>query len=167
MLPRLLTFLNKATTVGSALAVQDRIDQTQLIVEQLSAELKQLNETVSFSTLSLSLSEKPVKHAIVHHGTASATPSVTRAGSSARAPGPSLLGLSAALPFIVLIAILAPVAYYAARSASPAAGPAGTPGRLDRRLPARASDPAAPAGAGRRPCRRPALAFAQDADAVL
>ena len=43
VLQRLLTFLNKATTVGSALAVQDRIDQTQLTVEQLTAEQKQLD----------------------------------------------------------------------------------------------------------------------------
>ena len=49
VLQRLLTFLDKATTVGSALAVQDRIDQTQLTVEQLRrrAEAAQLRPSPS------------------------------------------------------------------------------------------------------------------------
>jgi hypothetical protein len=134
VLTRLLTFLNKATTVGSALAVQDRIDQTQLIVEQLSAELKQLNETVSFSTLSLSLMEKPVKHAVVHHGTGFGHTISHSGWLIGQGAGAILLGLSAALPFIVLVAILALIAYYGARvlrrrrqGRVTATGPAGPP----------------------------------------
>jgi hypothetical protein len=134
VLARLLTFLNKATTVGSALAVQDRIDQTQLVVEQLSAELKQLNETVSFSTLSLSLSEKPVKHAVVHHGTGFGHTISHSGWLIGQGAGAILLGLSAALPFIVLTAILALIAYYATRvlrrrrqGRISATGPAGPP----------------------------------------
>jgi Domain of unknown function (DUF4349) len=115
VLTRLLTFLNKATTVGSALAVQDRIDQTQLIVEQLSAELKQLNETVSYSTLSLSLAEKPVKHAVVHHGTGFGHTISHSGWLIGQGAGAILLGVSAALPFIVLVVVLAMLAYYAAR----------------------------------------------------
>jgi hypothetical protein len=115
VLTRLLTFLDKATTVGSALAVQDRIDQTQLVVEQLGAELKQLNETVSFSTLSLSLTEKPVKHAVVHHGTGFGHTISHSGWLIGQGAGAILLGLSAALPFIVLVAILALLAYYGAR----------------------------------------------------
>ena len=114
VLQRLLTFLDKATTVGSALAVQDRIDQTQLTVEQLSAEQKQLNETIAFSTLSLSLTEKPPRaprrdgtgfwRTIRHSG--------WLIGQGAVA---IVLGLSAALPFLVLIAVVAALAYYLAR----------------------------------------------------
>jgi hypothetical protein len=115
VLARLLTFLNKANTVGSALAVQDRIDQTQLIVEQLSAELKQLNETVSFSTLSLSLTEKPAKHVVTHHGTGFGGTISHSGWLIAQGAGAILLGLSAALPFIALVAVLAVLAYYAAR----------------------------------------------------
>jgi hypothetical protein len=115
VLARLLTFLNKATTVGSALAVQDRIDQTQLIVEQLSAELKQLNETVSYSTLSLSLTEKPVKHVVAHHGTGFGGTISHSGWLIAQGAGAILLGLSAALPFIALVAVLAVLAFYAAR----------------------------------------------------
>jgi len=117
VLRRLLTFLNKATTVGSALAVQDRIDQTQLTVEQLSAELKQLNETVSYSTLSLSLTEKPVKqqHA-AHHGAGFWSTLKHSGWLVGQGAGAIVLGLSAALPFVVLIAVIAVVAYFIARA---------------------------------------------------
>jgi hypothetical protein len=115
VLARLLTFLNKATTVGSALAVQDRIDQTQLIVEQLSAELKQLNETVSYSTLSLSLTEKPTKHVATHHGTGFGGTISHSGWLIAQGAGAILLGLSAALPFIALVVVLAVPAFYATR----------------------------------------------------
>jgi hypothetical protein len=67
VLARLLTFLDKATSVGSALAVQDRIDQTQLTVDELTAQLKQLEETVSYSTLTVSLSEKAPKPVATAH----------------------------------------------------------------------------------------------------
>jgi hypothetical protein len=112
VLARLLTFLDKANTVGSALAVQDRIDQTQLVVEQLSAELKQLNETVSYSTLSLSLTEKPAKHAVVHHGTGFGHTISHSGWLIAQGAGAILLGISAALPFIGLAVVLAALAYY-------------------------------------------------------
>lgn len=112
VLARLLTFLDKANTVGSALAVQDRIDQTQLVVEQLSAELKQLNETVSYSTLSLSLTEKPAKHAVVHHGTGFGHTISHSGWLIAQGAGAILLGISAALPFMGLAVVLAALAYY-------------------------------------------------------
>lgn len=133
VLARLLTFLNKANTVGSALAVQDRIDQTQLIVEQLSAEQKQLSETVSYSTLSLSLTEKPVKHAVVHHGTGFGHTISHSGWLIAQGAGAILLGISAALPFIALVVVLAVLAYYAhvlrrrRQGRTGMAGPAGPP----------------------------------------
>ncbi len=137
VLQRLLTFLDKATTVGSALAVQDRIDQTQLTVEQLSAEQKQLNETIAFSTLSLSLTEKPAEQ---HHAAQGAgfwrtiRHSGWLIGQGAVA---IVLGLSAALPFLVLIAVIAAVAYYLARL-------------LRRRRQGQAGAPGPPAAGARR-----------------
>jgi hypothetical protein len=66
----LLTFLAKATTIGQTLAVQDRIDSTQLTIEELSAQLKQMSETIDYSTLTVTLSEKqPVAAAVVSSGT--------------------------------------------------------------------------------------------------
>ena len=130
VLQRLLGFLDKTTTVGSALAVQDRIDQTQLTVEQLSAELKQLNETVSFSTLSLSLTEKAVKqHPVSHHG-AGFWGTLRHSGwLIGQGAGAIVLGLSAALPFIVLVAVIAALAYVIARTLRRRRqGQAGTPG---------------------------------------
>lgn len=66
----LLSFLTKATTVGQTLAVQDRIDNTQLTIEELRAQLKQMSETIDYSTLSVTLSEKqPVAAVVVSSGT--------------------------------------------------------------------------------------------------
>jgi len=54
---RLLSFLSAATNVGQALAVQDRIDNTELTIEELSAQIKELDQTTDYSTLTVSLSE--------------------------------------------------------------------------------------------------------------
>ena len=55
---RLVGFLQETTTVNQMLAVQDRIDQVQLTIEELTAQLKSLRESTSFSTISVYLSEK-------------------------------------------------------------------------------------------------------------
>ncbi len=55
---RLLGFLDETTTVSQMLAVQDRIDQVQLTIEELSAQLKSMRETTTYGTLSVYVSEK-------------------------------------------------------------------------------------------------------------
>ena len=114
VLARLLTFLDKATSVGSALAIQNRIDETQLTVEQLTAQLKQLEESVSYSTLTVSLSEKgalPVaahtggfRQALQHSGRllASGTQGI-------------IIAIGAALPFLILAVVIAVLAALAVR----------------------------------------------------
>lgn len=117
VLERLLGFLDKAETVSAALAVQNRIDQTELTVEQLTAELKQLKETVAYSTISVSLSEKAPKAGAID-------PSDSFWGSikhSARliADGArySFVALGAALPFIALGAVVLGIVVLAWRGA--------------------------------------------------
>ena len=63
---RLIGFLDETTTVNQMLAIQDRIDQVQLTIEELTAQLKSLRETTSYGTLSVFLSEKNATPAAVH-----------------------------------------------------------------------------------------------------
>jgi hypothetical protein len=57
---RLLGFLDDARTIKETLAVQDRIDQTQLTIEQLTAELVRLSEVTSYGTITVALHERGV-----------------------------------------------------------------------------------------------------------
>ena len=103
---RLLSFLAQTTTVGEALAVQERIDSTELTVEELTSELKALRSTVVYSTLTVSIQQKAAKpvavaadsfpRAFVH------SLALVWAGAQA-----ALIGLGAALPFAALAALLA------------------------------------------------------------
>ena len=115
---RLLTFLDKATSVGSALAVQNRIDETQLQIEELQAQLKQLNETVTYSTLSISMSEKG--HPVVAGATGgrgfwgTIKHSFALMGDGFAA---IFTAFAAALPFLLLIVVVAVVVWLAVRAA--------------------------------------------------
>ena len=59
---RLLGFLARTTTVTEALAVQARIDATELKVEQLAGQLKALREQVTYGTLTVSVTERGAHH---------------------------------------------------------------------------------------------------------
>ena len=48
---RLVGFLDETTTVNQMLAIQDRIDQVQLTIEELTAQLESLRETTTYATL--------------------------------------------------------------------------------------------------------------------
>ncbi len=103
---RLLSFLARTTTVEEALAVQERIDSTELTVEELTGELKALRSTVVYSTLTVSIQQKAAKpvtvaadsfpRAFVH------SLALVWAGAQA-----AVVGLGAALPFAALAALLA------------------------------------------------------------
>ena len=102
---RLLSFLARTTSVGEALAVQERIDSTELTVEELTSELKALRTTVVYSTLTVTIQQKAAKpvavaadsfpRAFVH--------SLALVWTGAQA---ALVGLGAALPFAALTALL-------------------------------------------------------------
>ena len=55
---QLLELLDRANTVGAALAVQQQLSQVQLDLEQARGRLQYLDDQVAFSTISLDLSER-------------------------------------------------------------------------------------------------------------
>ena len=113
---RLLRFLAATDTIREMLAVQDRIDTVQLTIEQLEAQLKALNETTSYGTLSISLLEKgtPQTGQIDSSDTFGGVfwNSLTLLGRGARM---TALAITAALPFLVLLGGLGLAAWYAAQ----------------------------------------------------
>jgi hypothetical protein len=64
----LLVVLSHAQSIGDILAVHDRETAVQTVVEQLQGKINALSDQASFSSLALTLSEKPVRpiKAIVH-----------------------------------------------------------------------------------------------------
>lgn len=110
---RLLRFLAETGSVRDMLAVQDRLDATQLSIEQTEAQLKSLRETTVFSTLTVNLAEKGSSQASRIDPSDSFSgvlwDSITLLGRGARI---AALALTAALPFIVVFGTVALVAWY-------------------------------------------------------
>jgi hypothetical protein len=104
---RLLTFLARATSIEQALAIQQRIDHTQLTVEELTAQVKAMREQVTYGTLTVALSERPSRPVIAptRHGTfiAAFLHSARLLGVAARS---LFVALGAAIPFAALVAVL-------------------------------------------------------------
>lgn len=113
---RLLGFLEQAQTVQAALAVQDRLDQNQLLIEQLKGQLTQLSETTTYGTITVSLRERgvPQPGAIDRSDTFSGafTHSLHLIADGARV---SAVALGAILPFAALFGGLATLAWYVRR----------------------------------------------------
>ncbi len=112
---RLLGFLSETTNVNQMLAVQDRIDEVQLTIEELSAQLKSLREITTYGTLSVFISEKDATPAVVHASdTFGGTfwNSMLLLGRGARVTG---LVLTALAPFIVVFGGIGLVVWYLLR----------------------------------------------------
>jgi hypothetical protein len=64
-----LSVLAQAHTIGEILAVNDRLSAAQTVVDQLQGRINTLNGQATFSSLAVTLSEKPVAatKAVVHH----------------------------------------------------------------------------------------------------
>jgi len=129
---RLVRFLAATDNVNQMLAVQDRIDNVQLTIEQLSAQLKSLRETTTYGTLSIFLREKGVPQAGATDPsdtfTGTLLHSIKVLGHGARVTG---LVLTALLPFAVVFGGLGLVAWFVVRKM-----------RRGRRQPAQPSLPA-------------------------
>ena len=113
---RLLSFLSQARTIRETLTVQDRIDKTQLTVEQLSAKLKAMSETIVYSTLSVTLTEKqPVAVAISSTGTfgGALSHSLHLIADGALV---TFVAIGAAVPFLVLIVLVIAIAWLLRRA---------------------------------------------------
>jgi len=113
---RLVGFLAETDNVNQMLTVQDRIDEVQLTIEQLSAQLKSLRETTTYGTLSIFVREKgvPQAGAIDPSDTFAGTfwNSVELLGHGARVTG---LVLTALLPFIVVFGGIGLLVWYVVR----------------------------------------------------
>jgi hypothetical protein len=113
---RLIDFLAATDNVNQMLAVQDRIDNVQLTIEQLSAQLKSLRETTTYGTLSIYLRERgvPQAGAIDPSDTFTGTllHSIEVLGHGARVTG---LVLTALLPFVVVFGAIGLAVWYALR----------------------------------------------------
>ncbi len=111
---RLVRFLQETTTVNQMLAVQDRIDQVQLTIEELTAQLKSLKESTSYSTISVYVSEKDATAAIHAGNTFGGTfwNSVDLLGHGARV---TALALTALVPFIVVFGAVAAAVWLVVR----------------------------------------------------
>jgi len=111
---RLLGFLSQATNVTQALAVQDRIDATQVKVEELTGELKALREQITYGTLAVSIAERP------HHGKQAHRHGFLAALSTSWHDlvggfATIVVGLGAVIPYALLLAVIALAAWYGAR----------------------------------------------------
>jgi hypothetical protein len=113
---RLLTFLANAKSIEQALAIQQRIDHTQLTVEELAGQVKAMREQITYGTLSVNVTERPGKVVVTptKHDTfiAAFVHSAKLLGSAARS---LFVALGAAIPFIVLVALLGWLGWMAAR----------------------------------------------------
>ena len=112
---RLVGFLAGTTTVNQMLAVQDRIDQVQLTIEELTAQLKSLRETTTYGTLSVFLCEKD-RTPSWPPATPSAAPSGTRCGCSATAPASRPSRCWPCCPFIVVFGGVGVVVWFVVRA---------------------------------------------------
>ena len=125
---RLVRFLAATENVNQLLAVQDRIDEVQLTIEQLKAQLTSLSELTTFGTISVYLTEKGVPQ------TGAIDPSDTFAGTFwhslkvlGRGAHMSALALTAALPFIVAFGALGVATWFVARRVRRGRGHAAPP----------------------------------------
>jgi len=112
---RLVRFLAQTGTISQMLAIQDRIDQTQLTIEQLNAQLKSMREQTSYGTLTVSLTEKGAHHVVAAASTGFIgrfLHSAAVIGRGARVTG---LWLAGALPFFLLFGAIGAAAWFAAR----------------------------------------------------
>lgn len=112
---RLVAFLSQTTTVSQMLAVQDRIDKVQLTIEELTAQLKSMQETTTYGTLSVYVSEKHRTPVTSHAGNSfggTLRDSLDLLGRGIRV---TALVVTAMLPWLVVFGVIGAVAWYVVR----------------------------------------------------
>jgi hypothetical protein len=112
---RLLRFLEASDTIREMLAVQDRLDQVQLEIEQLTAQIESLREVTTFATISVGLRAEGDPRPVIGAGGGvwdNFMDAWRLVGHSARL---LLLALAAALPFVIVLGGAAAAFWYGAR----------------------------------------------------
>jgi len=112
---RLLRFLEATDTIREMLAVQDRLDQVQLEIEQLTAQLEALREVVAFSTITVSLRAEGDPSPVIGAGGGVWGNFVDAWRLLGRSAGVLLMALAAALPFAIVFGGAAAAVWYGAR----------------------------------------------------
>jgi len=112
---RLLRFLEATDTIREMLAVQDRLDQVQLEIEQLTAQLEALREVVAFSTISVSLRAEGDPRPVIGADGGLWGNFVDAWRLLGRSAGVLLMALAAALPFAIVFGGIAAAVWYGAR----------------------------------------------------
>lgn len=112
---RLLRFLTASNTIREMLAVQDRLDQVQLEIEQLTAQIASLHEVVSYSTISVTMRAEGDPRPVIGAGGGvwdNFVDAWRLVGRSARV---LLMALAAALPFVIVLGTVAGALWYGGR----------------------------------------------------
>jgi hypothetical protein len=105
---QLLELLDRANTVGAALAVQQQLSQVQLDLEQARGRLQYLDDQVAFSTISLDLHERMLPVAKGGDGGFGIVDAWSKAGAGFLAViGWTLVVLATAAPLLVLLGLAA------------------------------------------------------------
>ena len=112
---RLVAFLSQTTTVSQMLAVQDRIDKVQLTIEELTAQLKSMQETTTYGTLSVYVFEKDRTPVTVHAGNTFGGTLRNSLDLLGRGVRVTALVVTAMLPWLLVFGIIGAVAWYVVR----------------------------------------------------
>ena len=114
---RLVSFLDQARTIRDTLAIQDRIDANQLVIEQLTAEIASLSEVTSYGTITVALHERGVPQPGSIDESDSFWGAFTNSlGLIADGAKASAVALGALLPFLALGAAIALAVWFARRA---------------------------------------------------
>ena len=103
---QLLEFLNRARTVSAALAVQSRLNETQLELEQVRGRLRFLDDQTSFATISLAIRERLPAAARPETGWGVVDAWRDGARAFVRVAGRAFVVLAAVSPLVVLAALV-------------------------------------------------------------
>jgi hypothetical protein len=112
---QLLQLLNKATTVEAALAVQSRLADVQLELEQVRGRIDYLDDQVSFATISLDLSERGAVPVAEKDGWGIVDAWETAAHGFTTVVAWIFVGVATALPLLILAALAYAVWRYGSR----------------------------------------------------
>jgi hypothetical protein len=112
---RLLRFLEATATIREMLAVQDRLDQVQLEIEQLSAQIASLREVVDFSTIAVSLRAEGDAAPVIGESGGVWDNFIDAWRLIGRGAHLLVLAAAAALPFVIVFGALGALAWYGRR----------------------------------------------------
>ena len=104
---QLLKLLNRADDVAAALAVQAKLDDVQLQLEEVRGRLRYLDDQTAFATISLALRERPLVGGSKGDDGGVLDAWADGAGAFAHVAGRTFVVLATIAPVLLLLAVLA------------------------------------------------------------